>query len=159
MAENPGYHYFHDKVGDGAPKPEHKPIAVTSASSGASAVEDTALTISNFAFMDDDDVVKVYIALEGDLDGVTMENVEFSVEAAKFDPVCSMLLHVRGRNHLHRRYVSHLMHIVVPEECKVKVLSKKAKLIVSLKKHDKEKIPWEGLRAKVCLPYRRGGGG
>ena len=31
------------------------------------------------------------------------------------------------------------------------------KLIVTLKK--KDKIPWDSLRSKVCLPFRRGGGG
>ena len=48
---------------------------------------------------------------------------------------------------------------VVPEECKVKLLAKKGKIVVSLKKHPGEKIYWEELRAKVCLPFRRGGGG
>ena len=41
------------------PKPEeNKPIAVAAAASNA---EDTAITISNFMFLDDDDKVKVYV--------------------------------------------------------------------------------------------------
>jgi len=50
---NAGYNYFHDKVPSGAPPPEHKPIAVGASSS---APEDSAVTIDNFAFMDDDEV-------------------------------------------------------------------------------------------------------
>ena len=68
-----------------------------------------------------------------------------------------MLLHVKGKKSLHRMYVSHLMHEVVPEKCKFKVNASKGKLIVTLKK--KDKVYWEALRAKVCLPFRRGGGG
>ena len=64
---------------------------------------------------------------------------------------------MRGKKHLHRLYVSHLEHMVVPEQCKFKILASKGKLIVTLKKADK--APWDALRAKVCLPFRRGGGG
>ena len=133
---------------------EHTPVAVAAATS---APEDVAITIDNFAFMDDDNVVKVYVTLAGDLEGVTTDAVEFSVEAAKFDPTCSMLVHVRGKKHLHRLYVSHLLNMVVPEECKFKVNVSKAKLIITLKK--KDNIYWDSLRAKVSLPFRRGGGG
>ena len=149
-----GYHYWHNKVPDGAPQPEHTPVTVAAATS---APEDTAITIDNFAFMDDDSVVKVYVTLAGDLEGVTADAVEFSVEAAKFDPTCSMLLHVRGKKHLHRLYVSHLLQMVVPEQCKFKVNASKAKLIITLKKAND--APWHELRSKVVLPYRRGGGG
>lgn len=159
MASSEGYAYWHDKVANGeeaAPPPEHIPIAAVAATSATSSPEDTAITLSKFAFMDDDEVVKVYVTLEGDLAGVDASAVEFHVEAAKFDPTCSMLLHIRGHNHLYRLYVSHLMHQVVPGECKFKITAK-GKLIVTLKKL--EKVYWEGLRAKTCLPYRRGGGG
>jgi len=134
--------------------PEHTPIAVGAATT---AKEDAAVTIDNFAFMDDDDKVKVYVTLAGDLEGAVTEGVEFSVERAKFDPTCSMLLHVQGKKYLHRLYVSHLMHEVVPEQCKFKCNTSKGKIIVTLKK--KDKVFWENLRAKVCLPFRRGGGG
>ena len=69
-----------------------------------------------------------------------------------------MLLHIKGKQHLYRMYASHLLHEVVPEECKFKINAKKGKLIVTLKKKNKNE-PWDSLRAKVCLPYRRGGGG
>ena len=150
-----GYHYFHDKVGSGAPPPEHVPVAVTAVE--AAKVEDTAWSISKFAFMDDDDVVKVYIDLEGDLEGRTTEDVEFEVKNERYNPVSSMLLHIKGKQHLHRLYVSNLMNMVVPEECSFKILAKKQKLVIKLKK--KTNDHWEDLRAKVCLPYRRGGGG
>lgn len=150
-----GYNYFHDKVGSGAPLPEHTPVDVGTAA--PSKAEDTAWTISKFAFMDDDDVVKVYIDLEGDLEGRVTGDVEFEVKADQFNPVCSMLVHIKGKQHLHRLYVSNLMHLVVPEQCSFKILAKKPKLVIKLTK--KDKVYWEDLRAKVCLPYRRGGGG
>ena len=68
-----------------------------------------------------------------------------------------MLLHIKGKQHLHRLYVSNLMNMVVPEECSFKILAKKQKLVIKLKKKNNDH--WEDLRAKVCLPYRRGGGG
>ena len=153
---NSGYHYWHDKVPDGPKPEENKPIAVAAAASNA---EDTAITISNFMFLDDDDKVKVYVELKGDLEGVTTENVTFEVERARYDPTCSMLLHIQAPRNgkLYRLYVSHLLHEVVPEECKVKVNVSKAKIIVTLKK--KDAIGWEGLRSKMALPYKRGGGG
>ena len=70
-----------------------------------------------------------------------------------------MLLNVRGKKNLWRLYVSHLEHQVDPERCKFVVKPAKGKLIVTLRKKDTEKIPWENLRAKVQLPFRRGGGG
>merc|ERR1711907_519016 len=81
-----GYHYWHDTVSKGenaAPMPEHKAIAVEKE---ATPVEDKAVTIDNFAFLDDDDVVKVYIKLEGDLASVTTEAVEFKVERERYEP-------------------------------------------------------------------------
>ena len=147
-----GYHYFHDKIGDGAPPPEHKPIDVS-----AALAEETALTLTNYAFMDDEDKVKIYVTLTGDLEGVVQEGVELKVEKAPFDPTCSMMLHLRGKKSLHRLYVSHLLHEVVPEKCKVKVNATKGKLIVTLIK--KDNVFWEELRSKVSLPWRRGGGG
>lgn len=52
-----------------------------------------------------------------------------------------------------------LAHDVIPEECIVKVLSKKGKCILRLQKRGDPKCPWEQLRANVALPYRKGGGG
>merc|ERR1712216_374395 len=95
-----GYYYWHDSVNKGegaAPIPEHKPVTVAT-----EAVEEHALTIDNFAFMDDEGVVKIYIKLEGDLATVTAENVELKVERQRYEPICSMLVHVRGANNLHR---------------------------------------------------------
>ena len=58
------------------------------------------------------------------------------MERARYDPTRSMLLHIQAtpNGKLYRLYVSHLLHEVVPEECKVKVNVSKAKIIVTLKK-------------------------
>ena len=40
----------------------------------------------------------------------------------------------------------------------IKALTKKGKLVVTMKKAHKQE-PWEQLRSKVQLPFRRGGGG
>jgi hypothetical protein len=91
------YAYWHDKVPSGAPKPEHKPIAVE-----AGCGDIPTVSIDNFGLMDDDDIVKVYVKLEGDLEGLTADAVEFKVEQAKYDPTCSMLLLARGKTKMHR---------------------------------------------------------
>jgi len=154
--EKASYHYWHDKVPKGeqaAPPPEHTPIAVRV----ASVESQRSTSIEDFAFMDDEDVVKLYIKLEGDLSGVTSDDVELKVEQAKFDPTCSMLLHVRGTKYLHRLYAEKLRHRVDPQGCKFRISSKTNKLIITLKKADAEY--WDGLRVHNSLPYRRGGGG
>lgn len=101
--------------------------------------------------------MKVYIKLEGDLDGVRETDVEFKVEKAKYDPVCSMLVQIRGTKYLHRLYAEKLRHMVDPEACKYRISTKTSKLIITLKKATPEY--WDSLRAPNSLPYRRGGGG
>jgi len=146
-----GYHYWHGNVPAGAPAPTPQMLASETVESALPEV-----TIENYGFMDDDDVVKVYIALEGDLQGVTADGVTLDV-TSKFD-VGKLNLAVRGTKSMHTLKAEKLFHDVDPEGCKFKVLSKKGKLVLTLKKknpHD----PWEGLRTKLALPYRRGGGG
>ena len=164
MAENaaddadergPGYHYWHDKVAQGdsaAPQPQHTPLAVDTVAESA-----PPLSVDSFAFLDDDDVVKVYIKLEGDLAEVTTDSVTLTVEKARYDTDCSMDILVKGKQHTHRLHAEKLMHEVVPDQCKFKVSAKNSKIIVTLKK--KMPGPWEGLRARHHLPYRKGGGG
>ena len=101
--------------------------------------------------------MKVYIKMEGDLEVVTTDDVEFKVEKAPFDPVCSMLVHIRGKTKTHRLYAEKLKHMVIPEECKFRISTKNSKVIITLKKAIPEY--WDGLRANNSLPYRRGGGG
>jgi len=146
------YTYWHDKVPSGAPKPEHKPIAVE-----AGCGDIPTVSIDNFGLMDDDDIVKVYVKLEGDLEGLTADAVEFKVEQAKYDPTCSMLLLARGKTKMHRLHAEKLRHHVEPDGCKFRISTKNSKLIVTLKKGVPEY--WDALRAPNTLPFRRGGGG
>ena len=43
------------------------------------------------------------------------------------------------------------------DKCKTRVSAKNKKLVVTLRKA--HQMSWGQLRANVCLPYRRGGGG
>ena len=157
-----GYHYFHDKVPQGesaAPPPDHKPSAVETVERSLPEV-----TIEDYGMMDDEEggLIKLYIKLEGDLEGVTDDAVDFKVEASKFalnlqDLKCSMHLSIRGKTKVHTLHAERLFNPVNHEKCKFRILTKKSKLIVTL--HKIENVYWEQLRHKTALPYRRGGGG
>ncbi len=149
-----GYHYWHSKVGTEAPPPEPKLLA--SETAAASMPEKS---ITSFAFMDDEDdgVVKVYVTLEGDLAGVGDDAVDAKFDKAPYGPECSMEVRVRGAHFVHVLAAERLCGVIVPGECKHKV-TKKGKLVVTMKKAHKQE-PWEQLRSKVQLPFRRGGGG
>ena len=148
-----GYHYWHSKVGTEAPPPEPKLLASESAPSSM-----PEKSITSFAFMDDDeeDVVKVYITLEGDLAGITADAVDAKFTCAPVTHESALMLRVRGAHFMHILAAERLCGPIVPEHCKTKV-TKKGKLIVTMAKA--AKIPWEDLRSKVQLPFRRGGGG
>ena len=148
------YYYWHDKVGSGAPAPEPKLLEKVPAPA-----ELPEKTITDFAFMDDDDdgVVKVYIPLAGDLEVLTKADVDLQVRSRWGE--ASMEARLRGQKAVHVLAAEKLAHDVIPEECVVKVLSKKGKAVLVLKKRGDPKMPWDGLRANVALPYRRGGGG
>jgi len=158
-----GYHYWHDKVPQGegaAPLPEHKPIEVATVSERAL----PEVTITDYGMMDDEEggLVKLYIKLEGDLEGATADDVTFKVEASKFalnlqDLKCSMHLSIRGKTKLHTLHAERLLNPVRHEQCKFRISAKTNKLIVTLYKI--ENVYWDKLRYGTTLPYRRGGGG
>ena len=83
--------------------------------------------------------VKVYIPLDGDLEGVVSECV-----TAEFTQ-SSLLVNIRGRSSPHRLWVDKLIHDVVPRHCRTKV-TKKGKLIVVMQKVNKFDT-WGRLRA------------
>ena len=107
--------------------------------------------------VEDDGVVKVYVTLEGDLAGVGDDAVDAKFDKAPYGPECSMEVRVRGAHFVHVLAAERLCGVIVPGECKHKV-TKKGKLVVTMKKAHKQE-PWEQLRSKVQLPFRRGGGG
>ena len=155
--DNPGYHYWHSTVASGAgaaPKPEPKLLAAEAAPTGPE-----PKTITSFAFLDDEDVIKVYVTLEGDLAGVVAEDISATFNKEKFNDNCSMEVMIKAKGLVHRLAAEKLGGVIVPEECKWKITKKSPpKLIVSLKKAD-PRNGWSQLRANVVLPYRRGGGG
>ena len=155
---------WHDKVAQGegaAPKPEPKLLTAEAADTKGPPPK----TIDSFAFLDDGEVVKVYVSLEGDLAGVTDEHVTATFNKQKFNNDCSMEVMVKGASFTHRLAAEKLGGVIVPEECKWKINKKNKKLIVTLKKtkegtpQQPTHAPWTSLRANLHLPYRRGGGG
>ena len=151
-----GYAYWHGKVPSGegaAPAPE--PVII--ATKVVEKVTRPQHTIDNNAFLDDDDVIKLYIDLKGDLEHVQITDVELKVEKARWDTDCSFNLLIQGTDSTHRLHAERLLHPVDPEQCKFRISTKNSKLVVTLRKMDT--TYWEHLRAVKSLPFRRGGGG
>jgi hypothetical protein len=128
VGEKASYNYFKVAQGEGAaPEPEHKPLDC--AASGRAA-HTSFVPIDNYGFLDDDDIVKVYVKLEGDLAGVAgPDAVDFKVSRPSGwvgDPF-QMELVVRGEKHTHRLFAEKLKGQVDPDGCKFKVLPKKGK--------------------------------
>ena len=91
------------------------------------------------------------------LDDAGDDAVDAKFDKAPYGPECSMEVRVRGAHFVHVLAAERLCGVIVPGECKHKV-TKKGKLVVTMKKAHKQE-PWEQLRSKVQLPFRRGGGG
>jgi hypothetical protein len=153
--ENPGYHYWHGSVAqtDGAaPKEEPKLLAKEVVQSRGAPVN-----IDSFGLLDDDDKVKVYVTLEGDMAGITNDDVNATFNKMIAGDDCSMDVLVRGAKQDHRLAADKLSGPIMPDQCKARVSKKGDKLVITLKKANQ--MEWAELRSKVHLPYRRGGGG
>lgn len=139
---------WHDKVARGeeaAPFPEPKLIEAVPKPEGTLPEK----TITDFGFMDDDDEgqIKLYIKLEGDLESVTKDDVDLKVESRWGN--ASMTASLKGQKFMHVLGAEKLMHDVIPEECKVKVLTKKQKCVIVLQKRGDPKMPWEGANSAL----------
>ena len=86
--------------------------------------------ISTFSFLDDDNIVKIYIALEGELAGLSIDH--------------SLQLSIELPGAIHRFAIDRLMFPVDETRCKVSI--NKGKLIVRLFKRDHNQN-WAKLRA------------
>ena len=153
QAQNEGYAYWHKGVGSQAPTAQPKLLA-SETIVGNQVVEKS---IDSFGFLDDDDAVKVYITLDGDLAGATNDAVDAQFAQQKGCDEFCMDIKVQGTRFCHRLAADRLAGSIKPEQCKCVASKKGDKMIVTLRKRDKR--PWSELRAKVTLPYRRGGGG
>ena len=94
---NPGYHYWHDTVpkGEGAaPTPVPKALETV--------VPTTKLlsNIDSFSFLEEDDLIKLYIALDGDLAEVTDAEVQATFERPQFSDDFRMEVRARLRPRL-----------------------------------------------------------
>ena len=143
---------WHDKVAQGeeaAPFPEPKLIETAKP---ADALPEK--TITDFGFMDDDDEgqIKLYIKLEGDLESLTKDDVDLKVESRWGN--ASMIASLKGQKFMHILGAEKLAHDVIPEECKVKVLTKKQKCVIVLQKRGDPKMPWEGANRPMGPPAR-----
>ena len=94
--------------------------------------------ISTFSFLDDDNVVKIYIALEGELAGLSIDQVESQFTDR------SLQLSIELPGAIHRFAIDRLMFPVDETRCKVSI--NKGKLIVRLFKRDHNQN-WAKLRA------------
>ena len=94
--------------------------------------------ISTFSFLDDDNIVKIYIALEGELAGLSIDQVESQFTDR------SLQLSIELPGAIHRFAIDRLMFPVDETRCKVSI--NKGKLIVRLFKRDHNQN-WAKLRA------------
>ena len=94
--------------------------------------------ITTFSFLDDDNVVKIYIALEGELAGLSIDQV-----ASQFTDR-SLQLNIELPGAIHRFAIDRLMFPVDETRCKVSI--NKGKLLVRLFKRDHHQH-WAKLRA------------
>lgn len=136
------YYYWHSdaerrrQLGEQAvPPPEPKKLGTAPAAPKAK----VARAISTFSFLDDGDVVKVYIPLDGELAGASMDDIE--VEFAER----SLQVVVQCEESYHRFVVDRLAHEVQAPRCKARVV-KSGKLVLTL--HKRNHIErWAKLRA------------
>jgi hypothetical protein len=121
------YYYWHNAVPQGenaAPRPTPQQLGTSQA-----AVEQPPISIDSYAFQDDDDVVKVFISLEGALAGLTANCV-----AADFkERSLRVALQPPGGARAHLLSVSELSNPVRPEHCGFKI-TKAGKLVIKLDK-------------------------
>ena len=137
-----------------APPPTPQRLATTAAA--AATIAPDVRPIATFQLVDDGDVVKVRIALEGDLDGAfAAEGTPWcGTSAGDVDFECgerSLKLTVRARGAADaarefRLWVDELAHAIVPEQCAWRV-TKARRLVVSLRKADRYRS-WGKLRMR-----------
>ena len=101
-------------------------------------------------------MIKLYVALEADLEEVTDAQVESRFERPQYSDEFVMEVSIQGKLRTHRLKAERLAGPIDCDKCKTRVSVKNKKLIITLKKA--HPINWGQLRANVCLPYRRGGG-
>ena len=139
------YYYWHRDAerrrqnGEVKPPPPVPKRLETSEDDLAAAAEKRGRPISSFSFMDDSDVVKIYVPLDGALAGATLAEaeVEFSER--------SLLVNIDRPDAIHRFTVERLAHEVEPARCKARVV-KSGKLVITLYKRNAIER-WPKLRA------------
>ena len=139
---NQSYYYWHSdaerrrtETGEvPAPMPQPQKLA-----SSEVVKEKRVKNIDTFSFLDDSDVVKIYISLEGTLAGVTISDIE-----AKFSER-SLLVSIDTPDVTYRFVVDRLARGVDPARCKASV-TKSRKLLLKLHK-ERHLETWTRLRA------------
>jgi len=135
------YYYWHqDQERRRANGEKPVPIPLPKKLASSEVVKEKGIkTISNFAFLDDSSMVKVYINLEGDLAGVSMSQVESEFSER------TLMVTIETAETIHRFWVDRLAYDVDPLRCKV-IINKSGKLVLKLHKKDHTKH-WQKLRA------------
>ena len=139
------YYYWHKdaerrRLAGEVPAPMPAPkLLETSEEDRAASRQKRVKPIADFAFLDDGDVVKVYITLAGELEGVSLEDAE--VEFGER----SLAVTIERPEVVHRFCVEKLAHEVTPPRCKARV-TKAGKLVITLFKRNHIER-WAKLRA------------
>jgi len=123
------YYYWHNGVAKGenaAPKPTPQLLS----SSKIATTDVPVVNITTYSFLDDDNVVKVYIPLEGPLANLSPDAIECEFSSH------SLLVTLRPSGAHHRLWVEKLAHEVDPPRCKSKVVKQK-KLVKRAMRHQK----------------------
>ena len=107
-----GYYYWHDSVAQGAPAAAPQRVEPEA----FAAVHVTYASIDNYGLLEEDEIIKLYIALDGDLEGLSGDEVEAQCKKDPYGEACSLDVIARGKKQSHRLHAERLMGSIIPEE-------------------------------------------
>lgn len=134
------YYYWHsDAERRRAAGEQPAPLPMPNKLASTTAVKEKKIRgIEKYTLMDDGDVVKVYIPLEGELAGVKKEQVEIEFTDR------TLLATIATEEIIYRFHIERLSYLVLPDECKF-LVNKAGKLLIKLKKKNHMDM-WTKLR-------------
>ena len=110
--EGGGYYYWHDTVAQGATAPPPQRVEPEAAAQ----VHVHYTSIDNYGLLEEDDIIKLYISLEGDLEGLSADAVDAQFKKDPYSEVCSLDVIARGKRQSHRLHAERLMGSIIIDE-------------------------------------------
>ena len=107
-----GYYYWHDSVAQGAPAAAPQRVEPETSAT----VHVTYASIDNYGLLEEDEIIKLYIALDGDLEGLSGDEVDAQFKKDPYGEACSLDVIARGKKQSHRLHAERLMGSIIPEE-------------------------------------------